>query len=216
VSDENELLEAAKESVRSNFKALEQIFDGRLEDFAELEAHDMVIFASDDVVAVQRSETSVYYEVSEDAALWFLGNCSDRRDVYDAALKICMSNIFEGEPLPYSFRRFAHSVLGGRMDVPKRRQPLGKQIVLKCLLYWSATYLQYEFPVKNTRNDASFEKVSGSRVVSEVAKEFGVNYQESTIRDWCSHKDSIKFREYAEDLELFLNTKSYRDMFSKS
>lgn len=166
----------------------------------ELSYLDVAISLQPDIEAVFPEPNRVFHRVSESAGWSLLGSSQISTDAYDIAVEICARNIVNGAPLPEGLRIFAHQLLRKGIKRPPGQgtnpdAPFGQ----KWILYSLVQTVCDVFGLRATRNEAT-SPASACDVVAEAARRHGLDLKETTLRDWCTHRDSARFRERANGL----------------
>ena len=154
--------------------------------------------------AITDGERRVYYRVSnelaEQLAIVGIGN----RPVFEVVKEICISNIWNGEPVPKPLRAMCTGLILGEQVAPRGtgRVP-GKNFTVQYVATRIIQYLSDAYGIDKTRNEGS-PPMSATDIVKEAMASFGMCYDFKTVRDWTKrgkNKDFTLWSDALIDLE---------------
>jgi hypothetical protein len=189
---------------RLNFERIPEVFGGRLDQLKDLDFVDLAISLHPAIQTHMPEEGRIFHTVPEELAYRLAGAAHRSWDAYRLTLELCARAIYNGHPLPESFRVFSFAVMNGTIKKPKGKgAPPSEHFALRWVLYEMAVFVADAFDITLTRNDATSE-TSACDAVVEAAASVGYNLKYTTIRDWCTHRDYAGFRRRSASLTDFL------------
>jgi hypothetical protein len=167
-----------------------------------------VEFISDSAENQDSKSIGGYYVVSDRSALEIAILAQNNHSVAMMANKIVTWNLYADKPVPrpllkVAIRRMSYGLVPNAFPPPKKGFP--KIFVLRVYAHLVAVGVAELYQLPLTRNDGSPEH-SACDVVSEAAKNLGVDIPYTRLRDWCSHKDNKAFREVSDIYFSIVNT----------